>query len=149
MVHSRSVLAAMLLAATAHAEVKSERLPVTPGSGDTSYAMSSTGLDPAATIAEFIKQTGINVIYERNGGGQEGGPTIVYDVEFKGLSRDEAIKELARSLSLGVMRMGGSNPPRLSPNSWSGESERRSEKQVELGYLNPESDIPAVAESTG
>ncbi|MDB5327929.1 MAG: hypothetical protein JWM57_3498 [Phycisphaerales bacterium] len=148
MLSYRSMVAALLLASTAQAELKTERIAVTPGSADTSYAMSSSGLDPAATIAEFVKQTGINVVYERSGGGFEGGPTVVYDVEFKDLSRVEAIKEVARTLSLGVMRMGSNSPPRLSPNSWSGESERRPEKQVELGYLTRNQTFPPSPNQT-
>ena len=142
MVHWRSIVIALLLATSAGAEIKTQTVPAGAGA-DATFSMSTTALDAPATIAAFVKQTGINVTYDGNGGMPFGGPDVVYDVDFKNLSRDEAIKEVARALSLGIMRTGDSSPPRLSSNGWSGESERRAEKMVELGYLTRDQSFPA------
>lgn len=135
---------AILSTTSARAEIKAEPLPAS-GTIEKSVSFSSEGLSVADTIAKFTKDTGIAVFYENQGMPSFGGPEITYDVTIEDLPSTEAVRELARSLSLGLLR-DGDGGIRLSPNSWSSSNERKPEPLVQLGYFRRYQSFPASSQ---
>jgi hypothetical protein len=141
----QAVIAAACLAivstGVARAEIKAESVPASQAE-DKPVTFSSRSQSVADTINQFTKETGIAIFLENFGNPDFGGPQITYDVDIKNLSSTEAVRELARSLSLGMLR-DGDGTIRLSPNSWSSnENNRKDQPLVQLGFIRRSQSFP-------